>query len=163
MTNPNNALEQTAGSHSLATAAHRERETANGTSARTQVNPDGDESRSDVALRRVASWLAILGTWALAGYFFGFLIYHSLWPTSSRSSWLIRVIELHYAATIGLPMSAISSACIVLLLKATAGPIEFEALGFRFRGASGPVVLWIFCFLAMIAALRLLWNLGSAA
>src|SRR6266705_2339715 len=100
------------------------------------MNSDDEESTSDAALRSVASWLAILGTWALAAYFFGFLIYHSLWPTSSSNSWFIRVIELHYAATIGLPLSAISSACIILLLRVTAGPIEFEALGFKFRGAS---------------------------
>ena len=113
------------------------------------------------ALRRLATWLAILGTWALAGYFFGWLVYHSVRPTSADAGWLIRVIERHYAATLGVPLSAISSACIVILLRATAGPIEFEALGFKFRGASGPVVLWLFCFLAMIFALRLLWNLGA--
>jgi hypothetical protein len=126
------------------------------------MDPGNGESQSDAVLRKLASWLAILGTWVFAAYFFGFLIYHSLWPTSSANSWFIRVLERHYAASIGLPLSAISAACIVLLLKATAGPIEFEALGFKFRGASGPVVLWIFCFLAMILGLRLLWPLGGA-
>jgi hypothetical protein len=70
---------------------------------------------------------------------------------------LLSVIQKQYAATLGIPLCVVSSVCVVLLLKATAGPIEFEALGFKFRGASGPLVLWIFCFLAMIFALKLLW------
>jgi hypothetical protein len=35
--------------------------------------------------------------------------------------------------------------------------IEFEAAGFKFRGASGPVVLWIFCYLAIVTSIKLLW------
>jgi hypothetical protein len=119
--------------------------------------PEENEPESDLLLRKIASWAAILGTWGLGAYFFGWLIYHSLWHTSSSNSWFVAVIEKQYAATIGIPLSAISSACLVLLLRATAGPIEFEGLGFKFRGASGPAVLWIFCFLAMILALKLLW------
>ena len=38
------------------------------------------------------------------------------------------------------------------------GPIEMEALGFKFRGASGPVVLRIFCFLVIVFGVYLLWN-----
>ncbi len=35
---------------------------------------------------------------------------------------------------------------------------RMEAFGFKFRGASGPVVLWIFCFLAVIFGVYLLWD-----
>jgi hypothetical protein len=45
----------------------------------------------------------------------------------------------------------------VSLLKVTSGPIEFEAIGFKFRGASGPIVLWVFCFLSIAVAFHLLW------
>jgi hypothetical protein len=38
------------------------------------------------------------------------------------------------------------------------GPIEFEAFGFKLRGASGPIVLWVFCFLSIAAAFQLLWR-----
>ncbi len=63
----------------------------------------------------------------------------------------------HWPALVGIPMSAISAFCIVSLLRVTNGPIEFEGLGFKFQGASGPVVLWVVCFLALAAALTLLW------
>jgi hypothetical protein len=42
---------------------------------------------------------------------------------------------------------------VVLVLRAAAGPIEFEVLGLKFRGASGPVVLWIPCFLAIVVGI----------
>jgi hypothetical protein len=63
----------------------------------------------------------------------------------------------HFAATIGLPMGAVAALFIVLVLRATSGPLEFEAIGFKFRGASGPVVLWLMCFLGIAAAIKWLW------
>jgi hypothetical protein len=116
------------------------------------------EGRTETQIRKVASWIAIIGTSVFAGYFFGFLIYHSAFGPASPANWFTRVLEAEFAATIGVPLSAISAACIVLLLKAATGPIEFEALGFKFRGASGPIVLWVFCFLEIIAGMKLLWR-----
>lgn len=69
-------------------------------------------------------------------------------------------MDEHFAATLGIPLSAITAACLVFLLKSTTGPIEFEFMGFKFRGASGPIVLWVVCFLAMIFGLWLLWDKG---
>jgi len=56
----------------------------------------------------------------------------------------------------GVSFSSGLSLLIVLTLRFTVGPIEFEGLGFKFRGASGPVVLWVLCFLAIVAGLMLL-------
>ena len=50
--------------------------------------------------------------------------------------------------------------CIVLTLKATAGPIEFEAFGLKFRGASGPMIFWLITFFGFIAAVKVLWKYG---
>ena len=57
----------------------------------------------------------------------------------------------HFAAVVGLPGAAVAALFIVMLLEQTQGTIEFEGLGFKFRGASGPVALWVFCYLAMVA------------
>ena len=54
-------------------------------------------------------------------------------------------------------MAALSAFCLVVVLQATAGNIEFEALGFRFRGAAGPIVLWVLAFVVFVLAIRLLW------
>jgi hypothetical protein len=48
------------------------------------------------------------------------------------------------------------STFIVLFLKYSAGPIEFEGLTFRFKGASGPVVLWALVFLVIMIGLSTL-------
>lgn len=62
----------------------------------------------------------------------------------------------HFAATVGLPSAALAALCVVFL-ESTTGRIEFEGLGFKFKGASGPIVLWVVCFLAIAAAIKLLW------
>ncbi len=117
------------------------------------------ETESESRFRRYANWSIVVGTGIGACYFLGFLVYHSLVPMQGSDSWFIQLIEKHYAATIGVPLSAITAFCIVLLLKViNLGPIEMEAFGFKFRGASGPVVLWIFCFLAVIFGVYLLWD-----
>ena len=103
--------------------------------------------------------IIIIGAMIGAAYFMGFLAYHSIFPADPAGHWLLRVINEHYAATIGTPLSALTAFCIVVLLQImNQGPIEFEALGFKFKGASGPVVLWIFCFLAVVAGFSLLWS-----
>jgi len=78
-----------------------------------------------------------LGTGLFSAVFLVFVGFH-LW---SNNSWIMEIVKKHFAATIGLPLAAITSLCVVLLLKYATGPIEFKALGFEFRRASGPVVL----------------------
>lgn len=117
------------------------------------------ETPAESRFRRYASWAAVVGVGLWASYFLGFLVYHSVTCTTTENSWFLKIIEKHYAAVVGVPLSAITAFCIVLLLKmVNAGPIEMEALGFKFRGAAGPVILWIFCFLATILGLYLLWG-----
>ena len=62
-----------------------------------------------------------------------------------------------FPAMVGLPAGAVAALFLVLILQAEAGPIEFKAIGFEFKGASGPLVLWVACFLAIAAAIRLVW------
>ena len=117
------------------------------------------EPEPDSRFRRYANWSIVIGTGLGTGYFLVFLVYQSLVPVSTADNWFIQILEKHYAACIGVPLSAIAAFCVVLLLKVvSSGSIEIEALGFKFRGASGPVVLWMVCFLAMIFAMYLLWG-----
>jgi hypothetical protein len=125
--------------------------------------PDGHgnanrSSRSDngapspTTLRRVSHWLVLV---ASATFGFAFVIggAHAMLTNS-------RVFEIgmtHFAATIGLPSAALAALCIVVVLEGTAGPIQLEGLGFKFKGAAGPIVFWIFCFLAITSAIHLLW------
>jgi hypothetical protein len=107
----------------------------------------------DYLLKTIAHWLAILGT--TIGALFAFVLVYNAYA-SDRVAFRTMLTE-HVRAMVGIPMAAASSFCVVMLLEATSGTIEFKALGFEFHGASGPVVLWIFAFLAFCGAIRLLW------
>jgi hypothetical protein len=111
----------------------------------------------DVYLREWVTWVVVGGTGFLGAYFFWFLIYRTFWGEPDPGNWLTKLTNTHYAALVGTPMSAVTAFCIVSLLKVTNGPIEFEALGFGFRGASGPIILWVLCFLSVVVAFHLLW------
>lgn len=84
--------------------------------------------------------------------YIGIIVYSS-WA----DKWLVDIVKEHTQATVGLPLAAITSFFLVSMLQVTSGNIEFEGIGFKFRGASGPVVLWIACFIAMVIGIRLLW------
>lgn len=71
---------------------------------------------------------------------------------------LTGLVVANFAAIVGLPFAAMASFVVVTLLRQSEQPIEFEGLGFKFKGASGEIVLWVFCFLATSGALHLLWR-----
>ena len=100
----------------------------------------------------VAKWLVLVGGSIFAGAFvIGAPIIMLLKPE------LYQIVLKQFAAVVGVPSAALASLCLVMFLEHTAGPVEFEALGFKFKGASGPIVLWVFCFLSIVGAIKLVW------
>ena len=85
--------------------------------------------------------------------FFGVLVY-SFW-TDER--W-VDIAKDHASAVVGLPIATVAAFLLVSILQVTSGRIEFEGIGFKFRGASGPVVLWIACFIVFVIGIKLLWQ-----
>ena len=67
------------------------------------------------------------------------------------------ILQTHFAGIVSVPLAAIGALCVVLILRSTEGPIEFEGLGFKFAGAAGPVVLWALCFIVIVSGIRILW------
>lgn len=112
------------------------------------------EDRIRTIRREVALWLIVIGATLFASVYLVFVV-HSIFI--SEDKWLIGIARKHFAATVGLPLAAVAATFVVSIFEITAGKIEFEGLGFKFRGASGPVILWIFCFLAISGAVSLLW------
>lgn len=51
----------------------------------------------------------------------------------------------------------------VLLLRTVSGDVDVRLLGVEFKGASGPIIMWILCFLALILAVNKTWDLGNDA
>ena len=67
------------------------------------------------------------------------------------------------AQNIGIPCAAISAFAVVAVLLRTFpptpgvdGPLGFKAFGLEFSGPSGPITLWLVCFLGFVFALKLL-------
>ena len=114
---------------------------------------DEKQFLSEERFRAIAGWLIFLGTGVFSAVFLSFLVYHS-WGSES---WIVDIVKEHFQATVGLPLAAIAAICIVFLFKFVAGAIEFEGLGFKFKGASAPVILWVLCFLAIVGGIRVLW------
>ena len=105
-------------------------------------------------VKRVVLLLALLGLILLAG----FLIVGMLDNTRRREAVYYSILIKHYPATIGLPISALAALGLVFMLEYMKGPVEFEGLGFKFKGAAGPLVLWIACFLTINLSIAALWT-----
>lgn len=78
---------------------------------------------------------------------------------ASLKSWFMSSPAQH----IGIPCSAIASFAVVFILlrafpakKGEDGGLALKAFGLEFSGPSGPITLWLMCFLALIFALKLL-------
>jgi hypothetical protein len=118
---------------------------------------DGKDARAAIGaderrIREIAFWLAVLIA-VLGSVAFVYLIYS---VTFASSFWL-EIVHDHFVAIVGLPLAAATAFGVVVFLRQASGPIEFEGLGFKFRGAAGQVVMWVLCFLALAGALKLLW------
>ena len=105
-------------------------------------------------LRRLISWVSII---AVTLYTIALFVLFLVGGISDPG--MTELVYKHYPTVYGLPSAAAAALFIVLVLKAAAGPLEFEAFGFKFRGASGPAVLWVGCFLAIVASIRVVWEL----
>jgi hypothetical protein len=105
---------------------------------------------------RLAFSYCVLGGVTITGALILFYLFYYIINSPYRAK-LIEYIFAQPGAVIGVPFCGAMAAFIVLLLRTTQGPIEFEALGFKFRGASGPIVMWVLCFLSFVAATKLLW------
>jgi len=112
------------------------------------------DAPQNAALRAFSTWAVIVGM-TISGFASMALIIKLLW---TKPEVYERLIITNVRGVVGIPLAAASAFCIILLLEARAGRIEFEAVGFKFRGASAPAIIWIFAFLAVVVGIRLLWG-----
>jgi hypothetical protein len=117
-----------------------------------EANLNDSRPASASLASRVARWLVLT---AGVIFFGAFVVGGSLSMLYNPA--VFQVALDHFAATIGLPSAALAALCLVYFLEHTSGPIQFKGLGFEFKGASGPIVMWVICFLAIAGAIKLLW------
>ena len=76
--------------------------------------------------------------------------------------WILTLFRDHYAFFVGLPLAALAAHFLVGTLENTRGRIEFELAGVKFKGASGPIVMWVLVYLAIVVSFALAWNLKTS-
>ena len=128
------------------------------------MNLEGQSAPLRDRLKRCAIWGVVIGTAVWTTFFFGFLVISALFPKVIPDSWFLQMIREHPAGTLGVDMGTISAFSVVAVLDVFArDPIEIRFFQFELKGAAGPVVLWVVCFLAFVAGAELLWeNKGVA-
>jgi hypothetical protein len=114
-------------------------------------SPDGESLKIGWLATGAAVGAAVIAASVLM------VIIYSL-TLKEQANGTVELVLKHLPAVVGVPASAACAFIVVVLLRQSQGPIYFEGLGFKFSGASGPVVLWVLCFLAFVAATRLLWD-----
>lgn len=111
------------------------------------------------ALKKWAVRGVVAGTGIWTIFFFGFLVASALAPSLIPDSWFLDMIKEQPAGTIGVAIGAISSFSVVAVLDIfSRDRITFKFFSFELKGAAGPVVLWVSCFLAFVAGTHVLWE-----
>jgi hypothetical protein len=74
-----------------------------------------------------------------------------------QNNYLAILARDHAQAMIGVPWAGGAAFIVVLVLRTSFGAINFKILGVEFKGASGPIIMWVLCFLVEVSAIKLLW------
>jgi len=116
---------------------------------------DKPKTASDQRLKRYVNWAFFVGAAVFSAFHAGFVI----WNTVRGNDQLIKTVYEHFGAIVGLPFAGFAALGLVLFLESRSEqPIEFRGVGFEFKGASGPIVLWVLCFLAIVVGLKVMWS-----
>ena len=81
----------------------------------------------DKGLRKALSWIIVISVSAFALFSLILLVRAGFRP-GLLSDLYFSLLRDHFVAVVGLPMAAVASLFIVLVLRSTSGPIEFEAV-----------------------------------
>jgi len=69
------------------------------------------------------------------------------------------VMQKHWVAVFGIPLSALLALFVVLLTTTVTGEIKFELGPIRVSGAAGESVIWLLGFFLGVWAFKELWSL----
>lgn len=84
----------------------------------------------------------------------------AVWRVFADPRWETIMLQ-NFAVALGIPAAGVGALLIVALFRTTEGQIRFELWGLKFEGASGPIVMWVIAFLAIVLGIRAL--LSAAA
>lgn len=112
---------------------------------------DSTHQSSDLAASSM-KWIAIAGACSL-----GAIYMFWLFSRFNSDEQFDGIMDEHMQAVLGVPGSIIVAFVLVSVLENVSGPVKFQGLGFKFEGASGPIVMWVLVFLSLVGGMKLLW------
>jgi len=116
--------------------------------------------------REMSRWVKLIRSFALCisllavAFVILLLVYlysSVIWIGTKQGTWFT-IITNQFLISFGVPIAVICAFCVVQLFRGIHGPIVIESKWAVFKGATGPVILWIICFLAVVFAEWLLWK-----
>jgi hypothetical protein len=125
-------------------------------------NPDArDDTHAAPASSSSPSLVRHTVTWLSVGFgpVLAIITYYPLIrAVLQQQPWIYKIFSQHYDVIFGLPSAALLSFMLVVVSEARFDNIEMEIVNLiKFRGASGPIILWVLCFLSIVLAIKLLW------
>jgi hypothetical protein len=125
-----------------------------------EQTPDSSRARAKFDRRfasRLRTAVALLSVMFVFGV--GLLFAHRIFSLAEDSdAWQVIALT-NLPAVVGVPLIAVFAFMIVVVMeKTTDGEVSVKMPGFHFQGPSGPIIMWVICFLALVGAVRLLWQ-----
>jgi len=111
-----------------------------------------ERSLTTAKFKAIAGWIALFGLLVFGIVFLAATVYAILYY-----HWMQDMSRDHFQALVCLPFIGVAAFSLISVLEMQHGTVEMRGSGFEFKGAAGPAILWIFTFLAMAAALKMLW------
>ena len=105
-------------------------------------------------LQTQASWIVVVILIAFGAY----ALFMLTQVHNTPGDYWQTLIRQQFPVLVGLPMAGLGALFLVLILRISAGPLEFEIAGVKLKGAAAPVTFWILCFLSGAIAIKLLWQ-----
>lgn len=119
--------------------------------ASTGPPQQGDLPALEDKFRFVIGWAFVILTLLLS------LIGLAWWLIADwNAGYLKNKLDEQFNVLTGIPASAAAALVLVIFLRTTEGPVEFDIFGLKFKGASGPIILWVFVFMSIITSIKML-------
>ena len=119
------------------------------------LTPPSTEIPADAGVELPPSWVRICVVLLLAVALL--LVPLAIIFLLYQSGDLVEIAKTHAQAVIGIPWAGGAAFIVVLVLRTSFGEINFKILGTEFKGASGPIIMWVLCFLVEVSSIKLLW------
>lgn len=97
-------------------------------------------------------WVAIGGSIVL-----GIAYIYGLISALIGNAEIKKILYEHLLAVLGVPGAIIISLVLITILEQVSGKIKMKGFGIEFEGASGPIILWVIVFMAIVSSLHMLW------